>query len=70
MLEKKSQKWRAYITINHKQIELGEFVNKEDAIEAREKAEKEYFGEWRYQTGLLSDGKTAESVKLIGEVIE
>lgn len=67
---KKSQKWRAYITINHKQIELGEFVNKEDAIEAREKAEKEYFGEWRYQTGLLSDGKTAESVKLIGEVIE
>ena len=67
---KKNQKWRAYITVNHKRIELGDFTNKEDAIEVRKIAEEKYFGEWKYQINLISDGKTAESVKLKGEIIE
>ena len=43
---KRNQKWRAYITVNHKRIELGEYENKEDAITARQKAEEKYFGDW------------------------
>ena len=39
----KSNKWRATITVNHKHIELGEFKNIEDAIEARNVAELKYF---------------------------
>lgn len=39
-------KWRAYISINRKQIHLGWFVNKEDAIKARQRAEIQYFGEF------------------------
>ena len=39
----KSNKWRATITVNHKHIELGEFKNIEDAIEARNIAELKYF---------------------------
>lgn len=45
---KREQKWRAYITVNHKRIELGNYIDIEDAIEARKKAEKKYFGEWNY----------------------
>ena len=40
-------KWRAYIQINSRQIFLGYFNTKEDAIEARKQAELEYFGEYR-----------------------
>ena len=32
----------------HKQIHLGTFKNKEDAIKARKEAEMKYFGEHRY----------------------
>ena len=45
---KREQKWRAYITVNHKRIELGNYIDIEDAIEARKKAEEKYFGEWNY----------------------
>lgn len=45
---KSINKWRAYIRYKNKHITLGEFINKEDAIKAREKAEKEMFGEFRY----------------------
>ncbi len=38
----KSGKWRAYIKVNHKQIHLGIFDKKEDAINARKSAEVEY----------------------------
>jgi len=37
-------KWRARIMINDKEINLGLFVNKKDAIEARRIASKKYFG--------------------------
>lgn len=38
-------KWIAAIVVNGKQIHLGYFINFEDAVEAREKAEIKYFGE-------------------------
>lgn len=37
------QKWMAQIGIKGKKYNLGRYNNLEDAIEAREKAEKEYF---------------------------
>ena len=40
-------KWRAYITLNDKQIALGLFNTEEEAIKAREEAEIKYFGEYR-----------------------
>jgi hypothetical protein len=39
-------KWKAYICYNNKRIHLGTFVNKEDAINARQEAEIKYFGEF------------------------
>ena len=41
-LRKKTNKWRAYITKNYKQIHIGFFDNLNDAIEAREKAVLKY----------------------------
>lgn len=32
-------RWRAYITVDYKQVHLGTFLNKEDAVEARLRAE-------------------------------
>lgn len=40
-------RWRARITVNNKRIHLGNFDNKKDAVNAREKAEEEYFGEFK-----------------------
>ena len=39
---KTNNKWRAKIRINDKQIHLGCFINKQDAIAARKQAEDEY----------------------------
>lgn len=39
---KKNKKWRAYITVGNKQVHLGSFENKEDAIKARKEAEIKY----------------------------
>lgn len=44
---KRSQKWRARISIDGKLIHLGLFKHKKDAIMARRKAEIKYFGEYR-----------------------
>lgn len=41
---KHTKKWVAYICLNHKQIQIGSFVNKEDAIRSRLYAELKYFG--------------------------
>ena len=43
----KNKKWAAYIMCDGKQITLGYFDTYEDAVKAREKAEEEYFGEFR-----------------------
>jgi len=42
-------KWRSQIMIHQKVIPLGRFINFDDAVSARKEAEKEYFGEFRYQ---------------------
>ena len=40
---KDRQKWRAYITVDGRVIHLGQYEKKENAIEARVKAEKKYW---------------------------
>ena len=47
-LNKNKTKWRARIKINGKEKNLGEFINFEDAVNARKDAEKKYFGEYAY----------------------
>jgi len=46
---KGSKRWVAYVSMNWKQIHLGHFTNKEDAIQARKEAEIKYYGEFRRQ---------------------
>jgi len=46
---KQHNKWQAAICVNRKQIFLGYYEKKEEAIKAREAAEKKYFGEWNFQ---------------------
>lgn len=50
---KGKNKWRAAIGVKGKTIHLGYFYNKTDAIKARLKAEKTYFGEFAPQTELF-----------------
>lgn len=47
--------WAAQILINYKTIHLGRYVNKKDAIHARLKAEKKYFGEFAPQQHLYKE---------------
>lgn len=49
------EKFIADIRVNKKLIVLGKFFNKEDAIKARLKAEKEYFGEFAPQQHLYEE---------------
>ncbi len=42
--DKKNKKWTARIVVNYKDIHLGRFLNKEDAIKTRLQAELKYFG--------------------------
>jgi len=42
-------KWRARIRVNNKEIHLGYFINKEDAIKARKQGEEKYFGEYAFK---------------------
>lgn len=42
-----SGKWRAYITVANRQVSLGYFDEKDDAVSARRLAEEKYFGEYR-----------------------
>lgn len=43
-LRKRDNKYRAYITVNKKQISLGLFNNIDDAIQVRKKAELQFYG--------------------------
>lgn len=45
---KRYDSWEAKIQINGKQIYLGRYKDKEDAIKARKEAEIKYFGEYCY----------------------
>ena len=51
--DNRRNKWIAQIGINYKTKFLGYFIDKEDAIRARLKAEKEYFGEFAPQKHLF-----------------
>ena len=44
--------WVAYITINYKQITLGQFYDFYDAGNARKQAEEKYFGEYSYDNSM------------------
>ncbi len=58
---KRYNKWRAYITTD-KTLTLGYFDNKDDAIRARLKAERKYFGEFAPQQHLYEQyGITAQN---------
>ena len=46
-LDRRVNKWVAQITYNYKQISLGHYKTKEEAIEARKQAEIDLFGEYR-----------------------
>lgn len=48
-------KWIAYITIDKENINLGAYIDKKDAIIARLKAEREYFGEFALQKHLFKE---------------
>lgn len=48
----RDNKWQAYITKDYKDIHLGYFDNKEDAIRARKQAEEKYFGEYSYDNSM------------------
>lgn len=47
---KQRKKWYAQIKINNIRIHLGYFNNKEDAIQVRKDAEKQYFGEYNLKS--------------------
>ena len=55
--DKKLQKWRARVHINKKEINLGYFENKKDAVIARLKAEKKYYGAFAPQQHLFKQYK-------------
>lgn len=54
---KASNMWYARITVNNKQVWLGCFADKNDAITARLQAEKEHFGEFAPQQHLFEQYK-------------
>ena len=51
---KDRNKWNAFISISGKRKHLGYFLNKDDAICTRLKAEKEYYGEFAPQKHLYT----------------
>lgn len=50
--DKKSNKWKAYITKNYKKTILGWFESFDDAVDARKEAEKKYYGEFSYDNSM------------------
>lgn len=51
--DKHANKWRAFIRVEKKQKHLGCFINIDDAIIARHRAEIKYFGEFQYDPSLV-----------------
>lgn len=52
---KDKKKWRAYINDNYKQVNLGNYRDKDDAIKARLIAERAMYGEYAPQKHLYSE---------------
>lgn len=59
-LNKTSGNWYAQITKNNKCYHLGTFKSFEEAVKAREKAEKDFFGEYAYDKDLDREAKISE----------
>ena len=55
MWDKNNNKWMSSIEFNKKYIYLGRFIVKDDAIIARLKAEKKYYGEFAPQRHLFEE---------------
>ncbi len=55
--DKKYQKWRAYISTNKERIELGHFVNFDDAVKARRDAEDKYHQEFSLINSTMNGGQ-------------
>lgn len=53
--DKEKLKWLSYIAVDNKQIKLGRFHSKEDAIRTRLLAEKKYFKEFAPQRHLFAE---------------
>jgi hypothetical protein len=51
--KKSINKWVAYLYYNKKQMHLGTFLNKDDAVKARLTAEKKYYGEFAPQQDMF-----------------
>lgn len=51
---KPKQMWRSYIRFNNEWMHLGYFINFDDAVKARKKAEEKYFGKWSYDNSQAS----------------
>lgn len=49
---KPTERWRAYIIVDKKQIHLGSFRDFDNAVIARKKAEEKYFGEYSYDNSM------------------
>lgn len=54
---KTTNKWKAQIKINNKNIHLGYFADFDDAVKARKKAEEKYFGEYSYDNSMKKKEK-------------
>lgn len=59
--DKNKNKWVAQIMVDYKNINLGRFVEKDDAIRARLQAEAKYFGEFAPQRHLFEQYNINES---------
>ena len=66
---KRLNKWRARIFFEGHEKSLGLYDNKEDAIKARRKAEKELFGEYSFYSEENRNGRTPTIDEIIEEII-
>lgn len=55
--DKRYQKWRSYITVDKKKIELGHFVKFDDAVQARRNAEDIYHKEFSLRNSVINGGQ-------------
>ena len=59
----RTQKWKASICVNRKNIHLGFFDDIQEAVEARKMAEIKYYGEYSRQYGNVCD-KTEDDINI------
>ena len=55
--DKRYKKWRAYITVNKKRIELGHFSTFDNAVQSRRNAEDKHHKEFSLINSIIDGGK-------------